>query len=321
MPDSTPRAALDKLLARLRHGPIGPGDLDAFRAALLAADPAQAIAAIRGFLATGQDALTGEHFTIGPDGTLSGAPTLRVLLLDMLGQIGQRHSLPDGGEVARAILDKKTSADEWAVALRNAAWTTPEDRAYLAAKARELISYQPWRQQHSPGYYEAFDVIVYTHDVTFIADLGEMVRGTDEPIKNTAASTLDRLAAMAPLDVMSYLNTNPSELADKPYLRSDYYTKADFTQPAQRAAVEIYLDRPDIPARAKEKIIAALGAPNTFVSENLLTTSTPPPDENAPLVPPAQKTALDRAFSDWLKSNRYPSLNLAIMNRQLDLKQ
>jgi hypothetical protein len=315
--DRSPEAVLNRLLTRLRQGPIGPGDLDAFRAALLAADPAQAVAAIKKFLATGQDALTGERFTIGPKGVLSGAPTLRILLLDLLGQISEAEA----GKLARTLMQKKTTADEWAVALRNVAWDTPNDREYLSSKLHELIDYQPWRQQHSPGYYESFDVIVYTRDVTFIPQLTEFIRGEDEPLKNTAASALDRLATMAPNEVMNYLNANPTELAERPFLRSDYYTKADFTQPGQRAAVEMYLDRADVPARAKEKVIAGLGAPNLFVSDNLLTSTAPPGDETEPLIPPAQKTALGKAFNDWLTSNRYPSLNLTIMTRQLDLKQ
>ncbi len=315
--DMSPEAVLNRLLTRLRQGPIGPGDLDAFRAALLAADPGQAVAAIKKFLGTGQDALTGERFTIGPKGVLSGAPTLRILLLDLLGRISEA----DGGKLARTLMEKKTTADEWAVALRNVAWDTPEDRDYLSAKLHELMGYQPWRQQHSPGYYEAFDVMVYTHDVTFIPQLTEFIRGEDEPLKNTAASALDRLSTMAPMEVMNYLNANPTELSERPFLRSDYYTKADFTQPGQRAAVEVYLDRADVPAKAKEKVIAGLGAPNLFVSENLLTSTTPPGDEAEPLIPPAQKTALGKAFNDWLTSRRYPALNLAIMTRQLDLKQ
>lgn len=319
--DQSPEAILNRFLYKLRHGPMGPDDLAAFRAAMLAADPGQAVAAIRKFLSTGQDSLTGEHFTVTQEGALAGAPTYRILLLDLLGRIAKANGMTDAGEVSRALMEKKSTADEWAIALRNVAWDTPNDHAYLSSKVREMLNDPAWRQQHSPGFYEAFDVIVYTHDVSFIPQLSEFVRSEDEPLKNTAATTLDRLSGMAPLEVMSYLNTHPAELAEKPYLRADFYTKADFTQAGQRAAVEAYLDRADVQPKAKEKVIAALGAPNIFVSDNLLTSTATPGDETQPLIPPAQKAALSKAFNDWLTTNRYPGLSLSIMTRQLDLQQ
>ena len=55
----------------------------------------------------------------------------------------------DGDEFSRSLLTRKTSADEWAVALRNIAWSAPDDRPFLAGKMREMLGYQPWRQQ--PG--------------------------------------------------------------------------------------------------------------------------------------------------------------------------
>jgi hypothetical protein len=316
--DRSPEALLGRVFSRLRAGPLEPlkpGELDAFRKSLLEADPAEAIAAIKRFLATGQDALTGETFAIGEKGELAGAPTFRVLLLDLLGRICRENHLTDAGDVSRALMEKKTSADEWAIALRNTAWTTPGDRTYLTGKTRELLAHQPWRQQPSAGYFEAFDVIVYTRDVSFVVELSDFIHGEDAPLKNTAASTLDRLAAMAPLDVMNHLNTNPAELADRPFLRSDYFAKADFTQPAQRAAVETYLDRTDVDPRAKAKLIAALAfEPPVFVSDNLLT---PQPVADVPV---AQTAAVRQTVDNWIKNNRFPSLTAQLLNTQARLK-
>jgi hypothetical protein len=315
--DHSPEAVLTRILDRLRGGPVSAGELAMFRRAILGADPAQSVPAILRFLATGQDARTGESFSIGKNGELVGAPTLRVLLMDLLGRICKEHGGTEAGVQARALLEKKTSADEWSLALRNAAWANPKDKAYLAAKARELLDYQPWRQQPSAGYYEAFDVIVYTGDTSFITQLSDFVRGEDKPLKNTAASTLDRLSAMAPLEVMGYLNTHPAELGDKPFLRSDYYAKADFTQSAQRAAVETYLDRADVEARAKAKLIAALGNPGVFVSDNLLTSAPAPAEE----IPPLQKAALARAVNDWISSHRFPGLTPHLLGKQAALAE
>jgi hypothetical protein len=311
--DQSPQAVIFRMFKRLRGGPLNPGELDAFREMMLSADPAAAMAAIQGFLATGQDARTGEKFEIGKNGELAGAPTFRVLLIDLHGRIAREHGSNDAGLAARALMQSKTSADEWALALRNAAWATPSDKDYLSAKTRELLAHEPWRQQPSAGYYEAFDVIVYTRNTGFITTLSEMVRGEDLPLKNTAATTLDRLATMAPLDVMNFLNANPAELSDKQFLRADYYAKADFTQSAQRAAVEAYLDRQDVDPGAKAKLITALGQPGVFVSDNLLTDSPAPPEED---IAPQQKAALQRAVDDWLNSNRYPSFKNQLLGKQ-----
>ena len=313
--DPSPSAQLDRILGKLRAGTLAPGELDAFRRALLAADPAQAIAAIVKFLATGQDSLTSEAFALDKGGALGGAPTLRVLLLDLLGRICKTTHGSEADEVARALLETKTSADEWAVALRNVAWAAPSDRAFLAAKSREMLHYQPWRQQPSGGFIEALDVIVFSRDVTFVTDLAELVRGEDKTLQRSAGMALDRLAEMAPLDVMNFLNTNRAELADKPFLRADYFSKADLSQPSQRAAVEAYLSRPDVASREKGKLLAVLASPGSFAADTLLTD--PPPAED----PPQRSAGLRQTVGDWLKTNRFPELNPSLLQLQERLAQ
>ena len=313
--DLSPAAQLARILDKLRAGTHSPAELDAFRRALLAADPAQAITAIVKFLATGQDALTSESFALGKGGELGGAPTLRVLLLDILGRICKTTEGPEAAAVSRALLEKKTSADEWAVALRNVAWGTPGDRAFLAAKSREMLHYQPWRQQPSGGFLEAFDVIVFSRDATFVTDLAEIVRGDDKTLQRGAGMALDRLAEMAPLDVMNFLNTNRAELADKPFLRADYFSKADLSQPAQRAALEAYLSRTDVDAREKGKLLAVLASPGSFAGDTLVTD--PPPEED----PPQRSAGLKQAVGEWLKTNRFPELNPSLQQLQERLAQ
>ncbi len=313
--DLSPAAQLARILDKLRAGTLSPGELDAFRRAILDGDPAQSIAAIVKFLASGQDALTGETFAPGKGGELGGAPTLRVLLLDLIGRICKTTKGNEAAEVSRALLEKKTSADEWAIALRNVAWAAPGDRAFLAAKSREMLHYQPWRQQPSGGFLEAFDVIVYSRDATFVTDLAEIVRSDDKALQRSAGMALDRLAEMAPLDVMNFLNTNRAELADKPFLRADYFSKADLSQAAQRAAVEDYLSRPDVAAREKTKLLAVLASPGSFAADALLTD--PPPAED----PPQRSAGLMQAVGDWLKANRFPELNPSLQQLQERLAQ
>ena len=300
---------IDRLLALLENGTATESDLDALKRLLLAADPALATAAIRDFLATGRDARTGLDFSLRPGGDLA-APTLRVLLMDVLGRIAKRDGTGDAAQLARATLEKKDSADEWAIALRNVAWHEPAATAYLAAKAREMLAYAPWRAAPSGGLLEAFDVIVFTKDASFTADLASAQNDPDAQLRHAADVALDRLAAASPLDVMSFLNAHPATLAERPMLRADYFAKADLAQPGQKSALEFYLGRPDIAAAEKSKLLKALATPATFVSENLLTEPPPEPDDAA------RERAILAATHEWLTGKRFPPLETQLLQLQ-----
>ena len=302
IPDRSPASLLAQMFDRIRAGGLRPGELDAFRRALLGADPRVAAAAIRAFLATGQDARIGEAFTVGKGGQLAGASTFRVLLLDLLGRISRDAGSDEAEKVSRSLLTRKTSADEWAVALRNVAWSAPAERAYVAEKMAEMLDYQPWRQQPGAGFIEAFDVIPFTRDTRFIAGLGGMVQGEDAALRRAAAVAMDRLSEMAPLDVMNYLNAHPAEFSNRPFLRADYFSKADLSQPAQRQAVETYLSRIDVFITEKEKLLAVFASPGSFVSDSLVTM--PPVGDD----PPERKAALLKTVGEWLQVNQFPDL-------------
>jgi hypothetical protein len=311
--DPTPAGVLERFFARIQGADLKPGDLDAFRRAILEAPRGEAIRALVAFLATGRDATTGEAFSVGDHGELAGAPTFRVLLLDLLGRLCRDAKSSEALTVSRGLLDHKTSADEWAIALRNVGWAAPQDTAFLTAKARELLHYQPWRQQPTAGYREAFDVIVFARAVPLIPDLTEVLVGDDQSLQTSAAVALDRLAELAPLDAMTFLNQNRAELAQKPFLRADYFSKADFSQASQRAAVETYLSRPDVQVTEKAKMLAVLASPGSFASDSLLTQ--PPPDE----FPPQRVEALRRTVGEWLVNSRFPELAGPLRQLQLQI--
>ena len=313
-PDTSPAGMIAQLFERLRTGSFTPEDLAAFRRSLLAADPAQAIAAITAFLATGQDANTGERFGVGAGGELAGAPTMRVLLLDLLGRICKKSGGPEAAAVARALMDRKTSADEWAIAMRNVGWSTPGERTYLAGKMREMLRYVSWRRQPTGGFLEAFDIIVFTRDATFTQELNSAATSEDKALQRAAAIAMDRLAELSPLDVMNYLNANPGEFSTKPMLRADYFTKADFTQLAQQQAVEKYLERADVEEKEKVKLLNGVAAPGSFSAENLLTT--PPAAED----PPEKAAALVKTVGEWVKTNRFPTLLPSLLKLQARLQ-
>lgn len=304
---------IEAVLASLQSGPNAAA-LDELRRTLLGAEPGLAIAAILEFLSAGGDVATGEQFTLGERGALTGAPTLRVVLLDLLGQISRSQHSDSAAKFSRTILASKTTADEWAIALRNVAWQEPAARPYLAGKLREMLTHDAWRTQPSAGMLEAFDIAVFTKDPTLVPDLAELQHNGPRELQYAAAIALDRLAEQGPLEVMTYLNTHPTELADRPMLRADYYAKADLGQIAQKAALEVYLGRPDVTAAEKDKLLNRLATPATFAPPESLVTEPPPADDGT-----ARQDAAAKAAADWLAANRFPDLRqpLEQLQRQL----
>lgn len=289
-------------------------ELDALRRRLLAAPPTEALAEIQRFLATGQDSALRSDFTVGEGGALEGAPSLRVFLLDLLGQIARGSGSDVAAIVARGVLERKTSPDEWAIALRNVAWHDRAARPYLAAKMREMLAHEPWTRSPSDGLLEAFDVIVYTADPAFIPQLAQLRGGSVIDLQRAAAVAMDRLSETAPLEVMRYLNAHPTEYADRPLVRADFYARADLGVPAQRAALETYLSRADVGLEEKTKLLGGLASPASFVSDNLLTPNLPPGDD----LPRLQHYA--SVLAEWQQQGRFPELRSAMARLEGRLK-
>jgi hypothetical protein len=298
-------SALD---ARIRSalGGIRPGSLDANRRfmeellrELMAADPAEAIRAITAFLKGGDDVATGLEFAVGSGGKLKSWPSLRVLLLDVLGRISPEAALP----VSREVLGRKDSADEWALAMRNIAWGDRNSNAYLEGKVREMWYHNPWLAEPSGGFLEAFDVAVYVRGAGLVPRLEELMRSPRVELERAAIVALDRIADAAPLDVMSMLNSNPGLISERPLVRADYFSKADLRDSRQRQAVEVYLGRTDVAPEEKQKFVDGLAAPGQMVGDSLLA---PPPDPDRDLA--ARDRAMKDAVSGWMASGKYPEL-------------
>lgn len=299
------KGVIEDILDRLQKRTLTPAELLAFRQALLNGDPAAVIPTIRAFLATGNDVSTGFGFELGENGVLDRAPTLRLLLLDVLGQLSRKAQTADASDVSRQILADKKSPDEWAIALRNVAWSEPQSRAFLASKFAEMVNYEFWRTQPTNGFLEAFDVAVFSRQVSVMNPLGEALDDPIPDLQRAAAVALDRLAESAPLEVMQKLNSQPQMFADHPFLRADWFAKADLSEPAQRAAFESYLARPDVTFAEKEKALKALASPGQFISENLITTAPAPADEAA------REAAILAAAKDW--GQKFPNLAMPLM--------
>ena len=284
--------------------------LDVLKKELRAADPKVAVAVIRQFLTSKQDAPTGLGFKVGDNHELDDAPTMRTFLMDQLGDISLGAGLGDAAEVARTTLETKDSADEWAVAMRNLALADPDgSRAFLAGKAKELITDPNWQGAPSTGYLEAFDVAAYASDPTVIQDLSPLLSSTSGSLGRASRIALQRLSALAPDQVASYLNSNPNVLSDYPLLRADYMGSLNLSSPEQLSEAEAYLGRADVSDAEKSKFIAREALPAGFVSDTLVT-----PSNIVQMPINDQRALVNQTASQWLASGKYPNLQTALQN-------
>jgi hypothetical protein len=118
---------------------------------------------------------------------------------------------------------------------------------------------------------------------------------------------MDRLSEANPPAVMDYLNAHPAEFADRPFLRADYYGKADLSNGQQRNAVEIYLSRPEVTLDEKAKVIASLVSPASIISDALLSSPAVRPES------PARENAVPPTLRAWSQDGRFVELRPVIL--------
>jgi hypothetical protein len=245
-----------------------------FRRLIAACPKAEAARAIREFLDTGRNARTGLGFALNADGSLREAPTLRILLLDMLGKLA-----PDqAAQVAQRILENKTSADEWAISMAIYARSDSSDgaRAFLQEKAEEMALYEPWQQNPSSGFLEAFDLFVYTHDTAFVPDLSQMTSNKDNPaLAHAAFLALDRLVQSDPIPTLQTLLDEPQLMTGREPTQAAYFARADARDPAQQQLLSQYLLSPNRSLPELERFAGLFPNENFLVSYNLLTQTQP----------------------------------------------
>jgi len=258
---------------------------------------------IRSFLQSKADAATGQAFRIRDRGTLSEAPTLRVFLLDYLGQIDPAAA----AAYARTILTRFDSADEWAVALRNlAAGDSGADaRDLLQRKVSDLFAYDPWQKNPSVGYLEAFDVAVYLGGTKLLPQLSELIRKQDNPaIAHAAFLALDRLVIKDPSSLLVALLTEPDLMKGRELTRADYFARADVRDPQQRQVLEGYLADSRIGGAERDQFAGVFPNANFMISQNLLTT-TATPDHSALSARDAESL---RVVQEWLNNPGFTAL-------------
>ena len=267
------------------------------------------ITAILEFLKTGQDAATGRGFIIGEGGVLTESTSLRVYLMDKLGQLSREVGSEAALVVAREILQSFGSADEWAVSMRNVAWADPGSQEFLQDRIAAMLNHREWREQSSTGMLEAFDVIVHTGAMVTVPELDRLIAVKNSPLARASSVALDRLAGQKGLELTSLLNQQPELLSAAPLLRADLFAHADLGVPEQRTQLENYLLRSDVDASERKKFFSSLIQTGQFLSNNLITPAVSPetPDQAA-----ARLDVLTRTVNGWLRDDRFRTLTVEL---------
>ncbi|MEP4077694.1 hypothetical protein [Haloferula sp.] len=218
------------------------------------------------------DSATGLDFVVGDNGFLADPSSLRVALLDWLAQF----DLKQAGVVAAQVLASPTQSDEWAVSLRNFARANPTSGSFdfLRSKAEELIRNPDWKVDPTIGYFEAFDVLVYTKATESSELLSELVSDrTPEgrPYAHASYLTLDRLVIKEPVAMMKEFFERKDLTDSRGKMVANMFARADLREQEQRQLVQQYLLDP---TRTHEELSSFAGVyPNNnySVSKNLLT--------------------------------------------------
>jgi hypothetical protein len=261
---------------RFRETPDRAEALDSLarlQAQLLALPRADAVAWVRAFLATGDDRPTGLSFVIGAQGMLAEWPTFRTFLLDQLVAIDPAAAAALG----REILTRPTTADEWALSLRNigkdaSSVLDPETKRYLAAKTEELIAHPAWQAQPSIGYLNAFDVLVATDSTASTPVLSALIQRKDrKDLAHAGYLTLDRLVQRQPADLLARLRGDRALQQSRPEMVAQQFARADVREPAQREVLRAWLLDPTRTAAELRSFAGIYPNNNRFISQNLLT--------------------------------------------------
>jgi hypothetical protein len=286
------------------------------RQALSAVPTNECAAAIRRMLDSKADAPTSQGFRIGGQGLLDEAPTLRTFLLDYLGRLDPAAA----AAYARVILSSMDSPDEWAVALRNLARgdTSAEGRRLLEQKMGDLLRYEPWQQNPSVGYLEAFDGAVYLGGIHLVPTLTELVRKQDNAaVAHAAFLALDRLILNDAATTLAALQADPELMQGRELTRADYFARANVGDERQRTILENYLLDPRITAGELDTFAGVYPNANFMISPNLLT-QTPTPDRAALTSRDAESL---RIVQEWLADPRFAKLRPHLEKSKLRLEQ
>ncbi|MGB6222506.1 hypothetical protein [Haloferula sp.] len=289
-------------------GAENPGEsaaiLSELKEALFSMPREDAVEVIADFLSDSSgNAATGMSFAIGEGGKLDQPTSLRVALIDWLGQLDKQRA----GEVAEQILSEPTHPDEWALCLRNYAWAHPdleESSDYLIGKWEQMIGVESWMKEPSVGFLEAFDVVVHARAVELTPRLAEMLAdpsGNAGAVRHAAFLTMDRLVVASPAEMIAALDESAELLDGSDAMHAQMVARADLSEPEQRQQVEEFLLDPERSVEQLDVFAQIFPNANYMVSSNLLTTTIIPDGAERRRRDQAALSQVER----WLADDRF----------------
>lgn len=238
--------------------------------------PDEAAASIAELLRSGRNYGTGLSFVVGPEGVMEEAPTLRTLLLDLLGQTDPSIS----AELSREILSTSDSADEYALAMRNLAWINHDGSldGELLGWLRGMLVHPRWMTESSDGFLEAFDVAVHLGATREMADvLSITARDQSLAADRAAFMALDRIMLSDPQAIFGPALNDPSFFSASPMHRASLFSRLDVRDPRQQATLEEYILRFAHAPGEMEYFSRIFPNGNRFVGHRLVSTPEPVP--------------------------------------------
>ncbi|EDY84498.1 hypothetical protein VDG1235_4129 [Verrucomicrobiia bacterium DG1235] len=272
-PEARPRIEQSNTLSRFLENTVAPltlQDLHSLSLELEQLGPKNAVEEILAFLDTNVDRSTDLRFSVGEGGSIPTPTSLRVFLLDTLGETDP--------EIAAAysytIFEAKNSPDEWALALRNLGRVRREDTATkteVAQYAHELLTHQPWQDKPTPAYLESFDAIAYAAQDTSTQELCRIInKSDDKALRFAAYLTLERLVEQAPRKTLQALSQYPDWLESRPQTRAGLFAKLRTVTPQDKELLANYLSDKRFPESERIQFLKQIPSSNQFHSYTLL---------------------------------------------------
>ena len=220
------------------------------REQLLSLPPDEAVSRILSFLRSELDVRTGLAFQVGRDGRLTGAASLRAMLLAWLFEIDPLAA----AALARDALATEGTAlepDTYTVHLRNyglgSADPPAQVRQFLQARLADLINYKPWMENPTRAVTAAFEVAVHTRATGFIQDFSRLMDKERPQILRTAAAvSIEHLVDAAPMESLREL-LRQTDQADPLYrARAGYFARLDPSLEGAGRILDDYLSAPGV---------------------------------------------------------------------------
>jgi hypothetical protein len=240
-------------------------------------DRNEGVSRILEFLESGFDMETGLRFQVAKGGELSGAGSLRAILLDWLGQVDPEAA----AKVAMSeLVASGTSLDPevYVIHMRNYAWGTSADNqaGFLRQHLHQLMDNDAWINNPTPSIGEAMDVAVYLQDISFVPYLADLAMPRRNPnIQHAAKLALERLMEVDPSGTAGIIIDDLPVSSMNARTRASLLSRLDPADTPARVLLGDYLASPQVTPDEVDLFLNYLPNLNISYSYNLLSPEIP----------------------------------------------